>query len=84
MWSFEALLEINAEEKGNGLTSFKQNDIRKTVVTWADIGVPMSYSTRTGVRRGMIGDLGQAAYPSGREEERGHRLKKSSGRVNHK
>lgn len=33
--------------------------------------MPMRYSTRRGVRKGMVGDMGQITFTSGRKEEGG-------------
>lgn len=56
--------------------------------TKADIGVklPKMYSTRKGVKGGMVEDRGLDTFTSGRKEERGEgkRLRGSIRRVNHK
>lgn len=64
---FEAHFENNGEGKSNGLTIFKQKEVRKTVVTRANIGVKLANKVldkeRDGRRNGAV------ASNSGREEE---------------
>lgn len=65
---FGALVENNGKRKGNGLTSFKQKGVRRTVVTRADIGVNPANEILDKERGwwGVLGDAEQAASTGGR------------------
>lgn len=70
---FDALVENKGEVKENGLTSYKQKEVRKTEMIRADIVVKPANEgrrQREGVRSVMVEDTGQTTS-SGRKEDGG-------------